>query len=204
MTDRAFTWAGVLGHLAFTEDNGGRNGLATTAVVGGNIVRLGGVDFGVSNRERWYGGRSSGVSSSFSGNVAIPNTFNLGRVTANVRADLREVALGGRVQASLASIFGAAKALADHMRLLRSVGGMLDGIISRVPQVELQAEAAIYFGVSSQDISYVRLQTQGGVSFRFDASTAADTGLRGVSGGGGRSWQIQLRNWGGHIPTVWS
>lgn len=206
---RAYTWAGVLGHLIGVENHSGQNGLATHAVVGGSWIRIFNASFGTSVRERWYGNQSTGRSVSYSGavEIPIPNVPAAGVLTGSVRSDFREAALGGRLEVKLEEIFRIGKALADKLNQLRWVGGIFDRIMGFLPEIKLSGELAFYYGLSSQDISYFRIQSAGGVSIKLPTTItrgAANGGLRGVSGGGGRSWQIQMRNIQGHLPTSWS
>ncbi len=205
MPERAFTWAGVMGHLIGTENNSGRNGLATHAVVGGSWIRIFNVSVGTSVRARFYGDQPTGTSVSYSGTVEIPIPnvpIANGAVTGSVRSDFREAAIGGRLELNLQQMFQVGKALADRIRMLQMTAGLFDSISSFLPDIRLSGELAFYFGLSAQNVSYFRIQTAGGVSVKLPPGTPLP--LRSASGGGGRSWQIQLRHWHAHIPRTWS
>jgi hypothetical protein len=192
-----YTWRGVLEHLAGVQNFSGQNGLATYVAAKPSF------DAGVLEigwRERNYGGRSTGISTSVSGKIPTPIPGVDGSVGVKVGGIEVNGALKGKF--SLLDVFKRARQLAEKAQQLGPLKRFIDGIISRLPNIEISGEVALYLGLSSKNIPYLRLQTGAGVAFNFKIGPMKDTKIKGVSGGIGRSWQIQLNNWQAHVPGL--
>lgn len=188
-----YTWRGVLEHLAGVKNFSGQNGLATFRAAKPS-VEAGVLEIGF--RERNYGGRSTGISTSVSGKVPTPVPGVSGSVGVKIGGIEANGALKGKF--SLLDVFKLARQLAQRAQQLGPLRNFLDAIISRLPNIEISGEVAIYLGLSSGNTPYLRLQSGAGVTFKIPA--IPNTVINGVSGAMGRSWQIQLAHWQAHIP----
>lgn len=194
----ANTWRGILEHLAGLRDFSGHNGLATFAYAKPNVDA---VLADISWRERYYGGKSTGVSQSVSVKIPLANPAFSASVGTKIGG--LEVNGGLKGEYDLVSLFKRGRSLLNKAQQLKALAGPLDALIRAIPDIKVSGDAAIYVGMTSHHVWYTRLQTGVGISFKVFAPIPK-TNIRGVSVAGGRSWQIQLAHWYAYMPHDWS
>lgn len=221
----AWTWGGILGHLSGlpTVNHSGYNGLAVHQLVSGNPIELFNFTAGVSVRQRQYGGRHLAPSRSYS--VGYKGfAAGMGAVSFSVNEGLSEAAVTGRITlGKWKDLFrGAGSFLTQRLPNAAGLGGAFDRLNAWLPEVSVSGEMAFYLGRTDAGVWYIRFQTAGQISFKLGdgylnrvlgtrprnapgvlGGGRAAAGLTGFSGGGGRSWQIQLFHLSAHLPPLW-
>lgn len=203
-----FSWEGIFSHLLYRENLSGFNGLGTWEA--GDGPEFAGVPIPfTSSITRNYGSSVSDTNTRVEASADIA-TIGVASFSVDVYVLVGRWDVGVdfvlNVEVSLEQLIRDAGAkFLRHTRgqsrdMARRIKGLIDQIVQVFPRIEIEGRIGISVGISEEGRAYLRLATLGSAGLAVTLPSPLEPIELGSFDNGGRSWQITLNNWSGHIP----